>query len=236
MAKKLETTPDFIETLMLKVTENLTAVFKTFVDQLVSAMTDRVDRLQSKMDDVSVQLAVFGSRLDDLERRSESGTGTSGDRDTAPVQSTNSASQLDVLMQLEVEKADRLKRARNIIISGLPSSRDQPDEEVFLKFCEDNLTLKPKPSRCIRVGNQQGGGPRKLKITLENEYVADDLVASSHLLRQSDDDVLKNIYINRDLTPMEAKIAYEARQQRRLNVGTVTSELHLRRSTRPRRT
>lgn len=92
MAKKLETTPDFIETLMLKVTENLTAVFKTFVDQLVSAMTDRVDRLQSKMDDVSVQLAVFGSRLDDLEKRSESGTGTSGDRDTAPVQSTNSAS------------------------------------------------------------------------------------------------------------------------------------------------
>jgi len=105
-----------------------------------------------------------------------------------------------------------------------------------LKFCEDNLTLKPKPSRCIRVGNQQGGGPRKLKVTLENEYVADDLVASSHLLRQSDDDVLKNIYINRDLTPMEAKIAYEARQQRRQNVGTVTSELHLRRSTRPRRT
>jgi len=47
MAKKLETTPDFIETLMLKVTENLTAVFKTFVDQLVSAMTDRVERPSS---------------------------------------------------------------------------------------------------------------------------------------------------------------------------------------------
>ena len=43
----------------------------------------------------------------------------------------------------------------------------------------------------------------------------DDLIQSSSILRQSSDEHVKRVYINRDYTKMEAQLAYDQREKRR---------------------
>ena len=57
--------------------------------------------------------------------------------------------------------------------------------------------------------------PAKLRITLDNSQAADDLIASSSILRQSSDTIARSVHFNRDLTKMEAQTSYEERQRRR---------------------
>ena len=127
---------------------------------------------------------------------------------------------LQALMAMEMEKMERSKRLRNVIITGLPLSQDMSDEDMFLKFCEENLTVKPRPILTQRIGRPTNSGvPRRLRVTLDNDTAAADLLSSSQLLRVSHNDLAKKVYFNRDLTPMEAQLAYESRQLKR-STGT----------------
>jgi len=129
-------------------------------------------------------------------------------------------------MAVESEKAERAKRQRNIVITGLSSERGTSDEELFVKFCAENMTSKPKLIRCQHLGRMSNGTARKLKVTLENDSAVEDLLSSSQLLRESQDENVKKVYFNRDLTPLEAKAAYEARMAKRASGrsrGTMSS-------------
>ena len=85
-------------------------------------------------------------------------------------------------MAVETEKSERMKRKHNVIISGLPQVHHKADDETFLDFCENHLTLKPKPRSCVRIG-RANDGPRKLKVTFDDDSGVDDLLSSSQLLR-----------------------------------------------------
>jgi len=65
-----------------------------------------------------------------------------------------------------------------------------------------------------RVGPKRAGA-QKLKVTLGSDLAAEELIAASQLLRESDDDEVKSVFINKDMTPLEAQMAYEAREQKR---------------------
>ena len=121
---------------------------------------------------------------------------------------------LQVLMAIETEKTARVKRQRNVMISGLPEVQGTTDIDEFLQFCEDHLSVKPKPVHCHRIGRTTEDKPKKLKVTLESESAVDDLISSSHILRLPDS-TQRLVYFNRDQTPLEAKAAYEARQMRK---------------------
>jgi len=78
--------------------------------------------------------------------------------------------------------------------------------------------VKPSLSRlgCRRLGQQasgSGGRSRKLLVHLTSEEAAKDLLREAPKLRNSTDTA--NIYINPDLTPAEAALAYQRRQRRR---------------------
>jgi len=73
---------------------------------------------------------------------------------------------------------------------------------TFLNFCEDKLTIKPV--HCRRVGREICNQPKKLKITVDSDSVVEDLIESSHVLRVPDS-TQRNVYFNRDLTPMESQ-------------------------------
>lgn len=60
-------------------------------------------------------------------------------------------------------------------------------------------------------------------VQLTSESNAANLIYVSKELKDSDEEFARSIYINRDLTPAEAKMAYEKRQQRRLKRAKVPS-------------
>jgi len=67
-----------------------------------------------------------------------------------------------------------------------------------------------------RVDADRSSRPRRLLVHLTSEASASNLLSAARELRRSDDeDVDRNVFINPDLSPAEAKIAYEQRQRRR---------------------
>ena len=143
----------------------------------------------------------------------------------------NKTAPLDVnLMRFEIHRThqDTERRKRNVVITGLPESNSDIDDNVeddkeadniaFNKFCEEYLSVKPVLARsgCMRLGKRNGQRPRRLLVRLLSESSAASLLAAAKSLRQSEDTyVATNVYINADLTPLEAKLAYEKRQARR---------------------
>ena len=116
------------------------------------------------------------------------------------------------------------RRKRNVVVTGLPETDD--DETLFNKFCEENLPVKPSviSGGCRRLGKKNNGPrPRRLLVQLTSETSATNLISAAKSLKNNDDEFARTIYINPDLTPTEAKMAYEKRQQRRLKRAAVFS-------------
>lgn len=136
-------------------------------------------------------------------------------------------------MRLEIHRThqDAERRKRNVVITGLPEPNTEnvnninnveddkeADNVAFSKFCEEHLSVKPALARsgCMRLGKRTGQRPRRLLVRLTSESSAASLLAAAKSLRQSEDTyVATSVYINADLTPLEAKLAYEKRQARR---------------------
>jgi len=102
MSKKPEISPEILENILVKVTERLAETFKLFIDQLVSAVTSRVDHVQSKMDDLNT---VVSSRIDDLKRKLMLPTTATSSIETGSMDQT-----LKTLMAVETEKTEKTER------------------------------------------------------------------------------------------------------------------------------
>ena len=130
-------------------------------------------------------------------------------------------------VSLEVHKTvkDISRRKCNVVITGLressaTDSSRAADHKAFLQLCEEHLSIKPNvaPQGCRRLGRStdQQGRPRRLLVHLRTESCAADLLSSAKQLRLSDDPyIARNVYINADLSPVDAKLAYEERQRQR---------------------
>jgi len=117
---------------------------------------------------------------------------------------------------------DVSRRRCNVIVTGLPEEKSVDDDQnAFLNICEQWLTIKPNlPSGCCtRIGKQlHSGVPRRLLIRTGSEETANAILKEARFLRHSDDiEVSERIFINPDLAPEAAKLAYEQRQRRRAN-------------------
>ena len=106
-----------------------------------------------------------------------------------------------------------------MVVSGLPeplASDAEEDAVLFAKICEEHLCCKPVVLKCVRLGKQLPDKPRRLRVYLRNEIAAAELLTAARHFRKSDDPMIaQQVYINEDLTPEAAKLAYEARQRRR---------------------
>jgi len=128
-------------------------------------------------------------------------------------------------LRLEFHRAhqDITRRKHNVVISGLPETcaddgavDKESDCVAFVQFCEENLSVKPVLARsgCVRLGKFDGVRPRRLLVHLTSETSVTSILAASKALRWSDDSyIARNVYFNPDLNPVEAKLAYERRQQ-----------------------
>lgn len=194
--------------------------FETMIKNMLTAFEARFDNLTSVVSQANERITDLELKITEIHTSTKAQPTFSSVVGSTPVPAAKADPSVQLLLALETEKFEREKRRRNVIVSGLPPVSGVSDSAVFSKFCEDNLTVKPLLQNCRRVGRSTTGKPRLLKVTLDNEHSVEDLIESSFTLRHSDDPAAKNVYINRDLTPMEVEAAYESRQKRKAATGT----------------
>ena len=113
----------------------------------------------------------------------------------------------------DFEEKDR--RAKNVIISGLPVT-SVSDKTSVERLCQSEFGIIPKVVRCRRLGQPRPDRVQPLLTVLETVDEADYLIKNAKSLRQSRDSAVRSsVYVNPDLTKAEAFTAYQRRCRRR---------------------
>jgi hypothetical protein len=154
-------------------------------------------------------------------RRAQQGVDDRRDPDRGQVEETDTGADLTLIVHRTLN--DVARRKRNVIITGLEEESGDGarcDQELFEDFCEDFMHVKPAVAyggkSCIRIGGRVRGGPRRLLVRLQSEEGASALLEAAPSLRHCHDVyVAANVFINPDLSPSAAKLAYQARLRRR---------------------
>jgi hypothetical protein len=117
------------------------------------------------------------------------------------------------------DSIDRRRRARNLVVSGLaPGSSLRDDINAFVSICAQHFSVVPTVdvSKSKRLGIPVPGKIQHLLVVCSSDVEVVTIIGEAKRLRTSSSSaVADKIFVNRDLSPTEAKIAYEARTRRR---------------------
>jgi len=114
------------------------------------------------------------------------------------------------------DQRDKERRSKSIIVSGLNSSSDNSDIVSFQRLCLLELGIDPVITHTRRLGHDDGSRVSPLLVGLQSAEEASRLLDHAKRLRRStDDNVRNNVYINKNLSKLEARLAYEERCRRR---------------------
>lgn len=182
----------------------------------VSILTDELATLRAELSNLKKAVEIqrtsdtkqLCSEIKERNDRSETSSDTSAPKQPAP-----SADIATIVCQT---LKDNERRKCNVVVTGLPEKTDVDDRTQFLELCETHLSQKPHVTdrACIRLGKTVYERPRRLLVRLSSEAAARELLRSAKKLRTCDNEtVSKTMYINADLSPGEAKLAYEQRQK-----------------------
>ena len=127
-------------------------------------------------------------------------------------------SQAVTAMYIDLQK--KQQRSSNIVISGLPAGGSDARSVIELLQSEFECDIEDWPGvsviRCNRLGKQQSNKIQPLLATLGSREQAAYFIKNARYLRSSNVAAVRDgIYINADLTPPEAKAAYELRLKRK---------------------
>ena len=126
----------------------------------------------------------------------------------------------DVVQVIGRAVSDCERRKRNIVISGISESNSFEDIDVVSDLLSSvlHMDVREKVTMMKRIGKidpKTELQSRRILVVLDKESTASEILSRTHLLRETYDPQTKaRVYINRDLTPEESKLAYERRQQR----------------------
>jgi len=126
----------------------------------------------------------------------------------------------DAVTAMYVDQRRKQQRANNIIITGLPHSDDDTRAVTDLLRSEFEWDVNDWPgvgvTSCRRIGQHRENKVQPLIVTLHNNLQSEYYIKNAKYLRSSSDAVINSsVFINPDLTPSEARAAYELRIQRR---------------------
>lgn len=129
---------------------------------------------------------------------------------------------LIVLNAVANEEQSRNSKKKNILISGIPDSKndskedrisDDSTEVAKLLVSLDLGNLKPKFIRRIQSKNPSNKGPSPVLVEFPEEENVITILAASYNKRK--DKQMENIFINRDLTEAQRLQEFELRKQKR---------------------
>jgi len=89
------------------------------------------------------------------------------------------------------------------------------------EWCEARRSVHRSTKRLgTKSDGRDGSRPRRLLIRLQSKECVRVVLAAAKNLRGSEDEYVRHsVYINADLSPTEAKLAYERRQSRRERIA-----------------
>ena len=125
--------------------------------------------------------------------------------------------QRDLPDELMHEIELRMKKRKNVIVSGIPESRagnvderKNCDEREMMKLF-DTIDLTPNISDVIRLGKISERGHRILRVTFAKEEERNHVLRRARLLSKYND--YKNVYLQPDRTPYELQQHSKLRQE-----------------------
>ena len=109
---------------------------------------------------------------------------------------------------------DKERRRRNVIISGVQAN---PNDKLYVEnFFSNELGLQPDIITTRRIGRSIKGRLQPICVTLRDTKQASNILEYARDLRKSNDPYIRGtVFVNADLTPEEARAAYDRRQIRR---------------------
>jgi len=191
-----------------------------------------VAKLHNDIADLHEIIAAMRGEINDLKEQLEASKSDKAEVTAKPVQVGSTSANRpvnhdDVYSAVHKVIHDTDKRKRHVIVSGMVEDSLINDSAAFTNICEEHLNIKPAVASCARLGKRRANEPRRLLVRLYREDTVTELLKSARFLRKVDDPprdpVVKNVYVNPDLAPAAAKLAYEERQRRRQRRSTTTA-------------
>jgi len=122
----------------------------------------------------------------------------------------------DAVAEMYIDLNRKQRRANNIVVSGLPTATSESKAVHDLLLSEFDYDWTLNIVNCRRIGKPQPNKVHPLLVSFESPETAEYFIKRAKWLRDSKNPtVRKNVYINANYTPSEAKAAYELRQRRR---------------------
>jgi hypothetical protein len=204
-------------------------------DDETKQLRKEVDDLRSTVIPLQKQMSLLQSRFDAMEKKLtlsgalfeassvtpvEHTVVTESEQGTVQLESHSDKLKKEFLTAVYVDLDDNERRKKNIVVFGFPESTQGDDKWNITSFLrvefleyDDHFNVV----RSRRFGKQAPGRPsRPLLVTFETVSEAQYFVHHARFLRRSTTaNIHGNVYINADLTPSQARAAYEVRCKQR---------------------
>jgi len=114
------------------------------------------------------------------------------------------------------DQRDKEKRAKTVVVSGLAPSQVDSDALIFQRLCMMEFGVDPTITYTRRLGAAGGERVQPLLVGLQSVNDVSVILSQAKKLRTSTNEATRNnVYINRNLTKLEGRLAYEERCRRR---------------------
>ena len=168
------------------------------IDDLGKALSEQTKSVKEATEDVVRARKLY---TDDLNE---------GDKKTDLAKIISSENIQKCFENIQSEKEEQEKRKRNLVVSNMPESEAQTGEDrkkeditKLTDIIKEELRIHVKVQNAFRAGKKQENRPRLLIVTLESEACKWDVLKAARLLRESDNETVRNMYINKDMTVQE---------------------------------
>ena len=146
---------------------------------------------------------------------------------TSKVTSVSSVSPSNTVITVHKVMKDVDRRKSNVIISGLKQQPNIEDSSLVVSLFEKHFSILIKPSsvKCRRIDKPKDGSkPSRILVHLGSQNLASEILSQARQLRLSDNqDIRLNVYISRDMSPEESRLAFEERVCRRAKKSSFPS-------------
>jgi hypothetical protein len=106
-----------------------------------------------------------------------------------------------MLSTIDAENKRKQPRQKNAIIFCLPTSSQQPDTELAQQLIGHELHFVSSILSCQRLGKPSSSKIQPIKLSLSSQQEAEVILVLAKQLQSSiDNNIIKHIFVNKDLT------------------------------------
>ena len=190
--------------------------FRTLIQGKTGCETenDKFSRMEKKIDEISKALlentAAMKAEIAKVETKQKTYSEAVSSQGAVSEPKFSQNSFQECFENFHSEKEEQSKRKCNLAVVNMPEStstesaeRIKEDIDLLTDIIKQELHLNVRIEKAIRVGKKKDDQPRVMIVTLKDEETKWEVLKASKALRESENEITKNMYINRDMTRQE---------------------------------